>query len=279
VCSAVADSSRPVSSLARLEYQLVAGGEELFQENGLLAHKSAPCRSTPLDVQVKEESNENQSLFARSVPTDGELASENECTSLDAFRALGGPTERTSGTFLPSLPLAQSSQPRSVVKDETFELFPSSGISPPSFMASSVSPPHVARNYITAISLSADGMRPLAVDVGRYASPSSSHPNYPPPASIHIKLSLSSLHDVSSPLTLHGFSGTVTFASPWTSMAQCVTRVFAAGLCESEEYACFEVPVPLSPLSLTSVTAPLPESGLSSCRWRNIGKCNFFFLP
>jgi hypothetical protein len=145
-------------------------------------------------------------------------------------------------------------------------------------MPSSVSPPHVARNYISAVSLCADGMRPLVIDVGRYASPSSSQPNYPPRASIHIKLSLSSLHDISSPPTLHGFSGTVTFASPWTSMAQCVTRVFAAGVCESEEYAYFELPAPLSPLSLTSVTAPLPESGLSSCRWGNVGKCIFFFF-
>jgi hypothetical protein len=236
----------------------------------LLAHKS---RSTPSDVRVKEESKEAQSLFAPRTPSDtGEFPSESESTSLIALRPLGGPTERTPGAYLPPLPIAQSSQPRSVIKDEAYELnlpFPSR-IASPSFMAPSISPSHVVRNYITAVSLCADGMRPLVVDVGR-ASPSSSLPNYPSRASIHIKLSLSSLHDVSSPPTLHGFSGTVTFAYPWTSMAQCVTRVFAGGVCESEEFAYFEAAAPLSPLSMAPVTAPLPESGLSSCRWGNIG--------
>lgn len=261
----------------RLEYQLVAGGEELFQENGLLAPKSDPSRSTPSDVHVKEESKEMQSPFAPRTPSDcSEFASEGESASLDALHVLGGPTERTPGAFLAPLPIAQSSQTRGVIKDEGFELnlpFPPRITPPSSFVAPSVSPTRVVRNYITAVSLCADGMRPLVVDVGRYASPSSSLLNYPPRASIHIKLSLSSLHDVSSPPTLHGFSGTVSFAAPWTSMAQCVTRVFAGGVCESEEFAYFEAAAPLLPLSMTPVTVSLPESGLSSCRWGNIGAC------
>jgi hypothetical protein len=73
---------------------------------------------------------------------------------------------------------------------------------------------------------------------------------------------------VSSPPALHGFSGTVTFAAPWTNVAQCVTRVFAGGVCESVEYASFEP----AALSMTPVTVPLPESELSRCRWGNIGE-------
>jgi len=54
-------------------------------------------------------------------------------------------------------------------------------------------------------------------------------------------------------------------------VAQCMTRVFAGGVCESVEYAYFEPAAHLSPISMTPVTVPLPESELSRCRWGNIG--------
>jgi hypothetical protein len=128
------------------------------------------------------------------------------------------------------------------------------------------------------VSLSAAGMQPLLVEMDRYAPPSPTLANFAPPrVSIHIKLSLSSLHDVSSPPALHGFSGTVTLAAPWTNVAQCVTRVFAGGVCESVEYAYFEPAASLSPLSMAPVTVPLPESELSRCRWGNIGA--YIYIP
>jgi len=254
------------------EYQLVAGGEELFQENGLLAHKSVPERMAPSDVRVKEELKEMQSPFARRSPSDGgDFPSDGEGTDFDTLHSLSLRNERTQGTHLATMRFAHpSQQPRSVVKDEACDLhlpFPSSIPPVASIMAPSVSPPHVVRNNVTAVSLGAASMPPLLVEVDRYAPPSPSLPGYPPRVSIYFKLSLSSLHDVSSPPALHGFSGTVTFAAPWTSVAQCVTRVFAGGVCESEEYAYFDPITPLSPISMTPVTVPLPESELSRCRW------------
>ena len=184
------------------------------------------------------------------------------------------PNERTSGAFVAPSPFGHPSQhPRGSIKDEACDLhlpFPSSVAPISSVMAPSVSPPHV-RNSITAVSLSAAGMRPLLVDVDRYAPQSPSLANYSPHVSIYIKLSLSSLHDVSSPPALHGFTGAVTFAAPWTSVAQCVTRVFAGGVCESVEHAYFEPVTPLSPVSVSPVTVLLPESELSRCRWGNVG--------
>jgi len=180
--------------------------------------------------------------------------------------------DRTPGGYLAPLPLGHHH--RGSIKDEGFDLalpFLSALSSSSSYTAASVSPPHLVRNSVTAISLSAAGMPPLVVNVSRAASPSSLLPNYPSRVSIHIKLSLSSLHDVSSPTTLHGFSGTVTFAAPWTSVAQCMTRLYAGGVCESIEQDYLEPASPLSPMSLTPVTAPLPESRLSSCRWGSIG--------
>jgi hypothetical protein len=164
-------------------------------------------------------------------------------------------------------------QPGSTVKDEGFDLqLPFPVTTPPisSLMITSVTPPHVVRNSITAVSLTAAGMRPLVIEVDQYAPPSPA--NFAPRVSIQIKLSLSSLHDVSSPPALHGFSGTVTFAAPWANVAQCVTRVFTGGVCESVEYAYFEPAASLSPSSMVPITVPLPESELSRCRWGNIGE-------
>jgi hypothetical protein len=244
------------------EYQLVAGGEELFQENGLLAHKTSLSHMTQSDVRVKEEQKDAHSPFARGTPSDSGDFPESESLSLEPLH----PLDRTPGEFLASLPFGHHH--RGSVKDEGFDLaLPVS----PSYMSSSVSPPLVVRNSVTAISLSAAGMQPLVVNVSRATSPSSLHPNYPSRVSIYIKLSLSSLHDVSSPPTLHGFSGTVTFAAPWSTVAQCMTRLYAGGVCESIEQDYLEPAAPLSPMSLTPVTAPLPESRLSSCRWGSIG--------
>ena len=245
----------------RSEYQLVAGGEELFQENGLLAHKTSLSRMT--DVHVKEEQKDAQSPFARSTPSDSGDFPDSDSLSLDPLAL-----DRAPGAFLAPLPFGHHH--RGSIKDEGVDL--ALPVSPSSYMSSSVSPPLIVRNSVTAISLSAAGMPPLVVNVSRATSPSSLHPNYPSRVSIHIKLSLSSLHDVSSPPTLHGFSGTVTFAAPWSSVAQCMTRLYSGGTCESIEQDYLEPASPLSPISLTPVTAPLPESRLSSCRWGSIGK-------
>ena len=183
-------------------------------------------------------------------------------------------TDRTPGAFLAPLPLGHPSHSRSSIKDEGFDLnlpFSSTLSSSSSYMASSVSPPLLVRNSVTAVLLSAAGMQPLVVDVSRPAPPPSLLPNYPSHVSIHIKLSLSSLHDVSSPPMLHGFSGTVTFAASWTSVAQCMTRLYTGGVCRSIEQEYFEPAAALSPVS--PVTATLPESELSRCRWGSIGEC------
>lgn len=222
---------------------------------------------------MKEEQKEAHSPFARRTPSDSGDFPDCDSLTLEPLHPFDISTDRTPGAFVASVP--HGHHHRNSIKDEGFDLalpFSSTLSSSPSYMGSSVSPPLLVRNSVTAISLTAAGMPPLVVNVSRSASPSSLLPNYPPRVSIHIRLSLSSLHDVSSPPTLHGFSGTVTFATPWTSVAQCMTRLYAGGVCESIEQDYLEPATPLSPMSLTPVTAPLPESRLSSCRWGSIGK-------
>ena len=107
-------------------------------------------------------------------------------------------------------------QPKSDVKDEGFDLqLPFPVTMPPisSRMITRVTPPHVARNSIAAVSLTAAGRRPLVIKLEQYAPPSPTLANFTSRVSIYIKRCLSSLHDVSSPPALHGVSGTVTFAA------------------------------------------------------------------
>jgi hypothetical protein len=181
---------------------------------------------------------EVQSPFKSRTPLESsDIQSESESVGHDAHHTLGPPIGRIPGAF-----------------HEPVTIPPIS-----SLMITSVTPPHVVRNNITAVSLTAAGMRPLVIEVGQYAPPSPTPANLTPRVSIHIKFSLSFLHDVSGPPALHGFSGTVTFAAPSNNVAQCVTREFAGGVCESVEYAYFEPAASLSPLSMSPV----------ACHYRN----------
>jgi hypothetical protein len=215
-----------------------------------------------------------QSSSRSRTPSEySDIQSENESAGHHAHHALGALTERIPAASLRSVPLAHylQQQSGSAVNDEGFDLllpFPVT-IPPISSMTTSFAPPPV-RNSITAVSLTAAGMRPLVIEVDQYAPPSPMLSNFTPRVSIHIKLTLSSLHDVSSPPALHGFSGTVTFAAAWANVAQCVTRVFAGGVCESVDYAYFEPASSLSPVTVPRL--PLPESELSRCRWGNVGE-------
>ena len=231
----------------------------------MLARRSS-YSGMPSGARVKEGYKESQSPFAHRSPFDSDDIPSDEDVGSNTLHALDLPTNvRRSRSDSPhSSPEVPS---RTMLATP---LFPLSVPSISSVMAPSISPPHV-RNSITAVTLGATGMRPLHVDVDRYAPPSPSAANFSPRVSIHMKLSLSSLHDVSSPPVLHGFTGAVTFAAPWTSVAQCVTRVYAGDVCESEEYAYFQPVASLSPVSVSPITVPLPESELSRCRLGNTG--------
>jgi len=77
------------SPLLQSEYQLVAGGEELFQENGLLAHKSDLSRVALSDVRVEEDQEDVQSPFAPRTPSDSSaFPSEGEMSSLEPPRPI-----------------------------------------------------------------------------------------------------------------------------------------------------------------------------------------------
>lgn len=124
---------------------------------------------------------------------------------------------------------------------------------------------------LSTITLWAEGMQPVSFDVGAILAGAQPGAR----AVLRVQLSASLLSDVTSPPTMHGFQGTATFSGRWLHSATCVTRVIVNGVCDSQEAGAFDA-VP-SPASVSAVpvqsgpglTALLPDSWLSRCRWRN----------
>ncbi|KAI0046094.1 hypothetical protein FA95DRAFT_1417045 [Auriscalpium vulgare] len=261
------------------EYQLVAGGEELFEENGLLAQKTespqpllnAPSPSSS-EVVVKEEQKDVQTPLTPDTPSDESKSSFDKEFNAHLTSLLDFPTVGSSPqTYLTSLPLPEHHRDarRRPIKVESLPLpapFHVSAPVNPGYISSSLPTPHFLRtSSVTAVSLWAEGMHPLTVDIGRYTTPSHLESRA---VSIRFRLSLSSLNDVASPPTLHGFQGSISLAEPWTSSAQCFTRVYAGGVLEEEEAGSL---MPGMSSVAQPFTALLPESWLSRCKWRRAG--------
>ncbi|KAI0321636.1 hypothetical protein OF83DRAFT_1168273 [Amylostereum chailletii] len=266
------------------EYHLVAGGEELFQENGLLngtpfMHHSPD--SVASEISVKEEQKEaDMSLVSLSprrpdpslCPFDKRTASRPPAVHPLDFSAL----DQFNSFLTPCPPLSPLDSVAS--SSPTVDSFPGTAFDQPSpsdaWSRSFGLPPQstapvLSRVAISSFSIWAEGMLPLHINLNRLV---------PAPAPntrivLRMKASVSQLSDVLSPPTLHGFQGTVSFAAPWHTSAQCITRVFTGDVCDSEETGSFEALSPSHPSGDASrpqtVTALLPDSWLSRCRWRN----------
>ncbi|KAI0030753.1 hypothetical protein K488DRAFT_71951 [Vararia minispora EC-137] len=120
--------------------------------------------------------------------------------------------------------------------------------------------------HLAALSLWAEGMHPVSFDLASLISGATAPGTR---AVLRVQLRASLLSDVTSPPTMHGFQGTVSFSGRWLRAATCITRVIVDGVCDSEEAGAFD---PAASLPSTSgTTAFLPDSWLSRCRWRNAG--------
>jgi hypothetical protein len=293
------------------EFHLVAGGEELFLETGLLA----PVKS--------EESCDTSSL----IPFD-----ESDCVSpITPSTPSFSPTEfiyeHQSGSTVPSPPTFHSStysakfsdSPKEsthvdafvVTQDVPYAPSPLTPVSPPPQLQDdqfkpqaaqptpSPSPPPSRRrvqsdtivepsrplssptspshsgvlsylgrrpiNRICFLSLWADGMQPFTIPIQHQSGL---------PVTLRIRLRLSSIDDVHSPPTLHGFHGAVTLSAPWTSTAHCITKVYPNNICVAEETGLLQVLSTNSsqPGGSQTVQAFLPESPLSRSRWLDASK-------
>ncbi|TFK76481.1 hypothetical protein BDN72DRAFT_852793 [Pluteus cervinus] len=112
----------------------------------------------------------------------------------------------------------------------------------------------------TSLSLYAHGMTPFTVrlDVITMAQLSSQSS----PLVLGIRLTIPPTSDYRNP-NLSGFMGSLQLSGLWTTSGKCTTKVYSNRVCISEECEALNV----STVDVGVVTAALPESALSRCRW------------
>ncbi|KIP09120.1 hypothetical protein PHLGIDRAFT_87223, partial [Phlebiopsis gigantea 11061_1 CR5-6] len=276
------------------EFHLVAGGEELFTENGLLASPQSKDGSLPRDGLPPLEAREALSSSSSSTPdyippefmTHASSSSSyghdrsplNALDGYEGYPSASNTIAVAQGTPPPSPP---SNRIKSPVKLEPLHMgsglyaLPASGYLTGA-EASPMYPLLPAPNRLLSLCLWAEGMSMFVADVDRIQSalavPASPLHDGPSTVLLRIKISLPAAADVYGPPSLQGFRGVVSFASPWSTRARCNTAVYAGRACVSQEAeyldglqtAHVHQAVGLAP---QSVSFNLPESSLSRCRW------------
>jgi hypothetical protein len=244
-------------STPSLEFHLVAGGEELFQESGLMSHNTQASRQSSMAASSRDRSTERQRTHI-SVPSS-DSSSESEPSPLTGVIQLHVNTDVHSSpsysTFSPSIAEGDvKPEPRSPV---------SSSLASPTLVQPTYSPSHfqdVAPTHtsvrLTRLQVWADGLDPFTVEVDSLTSP-------PKPYSrvmLRLKLCITPVSDPNLPSSLDGFCGAIMLSQPWSTSGKCFTRVFAANTCISKELDY------LRPTN-QNLTAMLPDSWLTKSRW------------
>jgi hypothetical protein len=120
------------------------------------------------------------------------------------------------------------------------------------------------RNRVTSLTIWSEGMIPLSIDVDALSAtaprPAASLPAF------RVRLMIPGPEDMSCSPALHGFSAAVSLTAPWSTMGQCNTKVYASGVCTSEEVAELVRPAAAGSPGL-AIPACLPDSWLARCRW------------
>ncbi|KZT11381.1 uncharacterized protein LAESUDRAFT_267335 [Laetiporus sulphureus 93-53] len=286
------------------EFALVAGGEELFQEGGLLASpnsttsKSSPEPSTSGNLDASDWRS-SWSSSASSTPDfpsfdfPVDLGASAPPHGLDAsLLAANSPifdsySPRIASTNVASPPVQAgptASRPRSSsVKLEPLStdpvLFglpqrPVSDGAEFSVSQQPVQPP----NRLRGINLWTDGISLSSTDVDRLMTASGVAPaaNESPisfRAMLRLTVKFPAGGSQGAP-HFQGIKGAVSFASRWSTVARCYTKTWAGTACVSREWGTFVLPPhEVSSASGSSgatspmVIANLPDSSLSRCGW------------
>lgn len=277
------------------EFHLVAGGEELFTENGLLASPKHKDSSELRDHHPSSEALEAMSSASSTpeypapealshVPSSStsfphDFSPVNNISSLPTTsRAYDAYTGASSTIAVPRRSPPPSPPYRGPVKLEPLHVggaglyaLPASPLS--TYLGapepSSVYPILQPHNRVLGLSLWTDGMTMFTADVDRIsaalAMPQPALHDGPTHILLRIRISISPSDDVHSLAAAHGFQGAVSLAARWNTEARCVTSVYAGRTCVSQEVAYLEQSaVEHSP---PSVTVGLPDSTLNRCRW------------
>ncbi|KAF7338323.1 TEA domain-containing protein [Mycena venus] len=241
-----------------LEYHLVAGGEELFQD------------------PVKQEAQDVPALFTIDDHEDDFSSPDNSPPGvLQEFPP--SPAPAPGLTYSPSSPLSSLSSdidspphtfshlagPYSYAPNQ--KAYAAAGYAAFAHAAPTPNAPAPVRypNRTTSLTLLADGMTAFSVNIDKLAPPVPL-PARTPPLALRIRLAIPPVDDTRAPPNLHGFFGNVRLASVWASQAKVFTRVYDnTGRCFSNEVE----PLHPSNVELGTVVAALPESALSRARW------------
>ncbi len=284
-----------------VEFHLVAGGEELFQENGLLASPKTDDSPDTHDGLLKLDPNDVSSSPSSSTAefsvTDfaSQLSSNMTFPNTSPINTIN-PFEHSQSMYpsasSSSLAVALGSPPpsppynriRAPIKLEPLHMgtglfnLPSSPHSN-CLSAADVSPtfqPVQVHNRVLSLSLWAEGMTVFTADVDRLTPllSGSQQSLHQPSVLLRMKMFISSIDDVHSSPNLHGFQGAISLAKRWTSEAKCITKLYCGQTCVDQEVAYLEETPPLYATSTSShfVTAALPESRLSRCKWLDASK-------
>jgi hypothetical protein len=286
-------------SILSLEFYLVAGGEELL-ETGMLGlvkvedgcdmsldcdeSDSPSSNSASPDVSLCDRLNADfppspianlpidldsaSALFQQETSSTGKDATPHVVLSAFSFHANARPADSqeshssfrsAESPFNSSLPPAFSGPaippPRGSYKPGTRQ--PVVSNQPRSTDASS---PHTSGvNRVKTVSLLADGMTPFSIHVDALLASQSRRAWL----ALKMKLCITSVDDIRSPPTLHGFAGSISLSGAWSNSAKCITKVYVGNVCISEEVGTLS----LSNVEVGRVTAILPDSSLTRCRW------------
>lgn len=276
------------------EFHLVAGGEELFQENGLLASpksNSSTESPEPLPPPSLDSPDWRDSWSSTSsVPDFSALNLRSDIVPSSSGPLLSPPVPvppLAESPVAPTVPLSTSphsayatitpamarAHSRSSVKLEPLLLDPTlfnlpQGSLPETSDYLHAPPP----NRLCGMNLWTDSVPLAMIDVDQLTSA----PNQPsPPFRIllrfQVRLAPSSIN---SPAGLQGVQGMMSFASQWTTSAKCHTKSWAGKTRMSHEIGALEQVSPFQQQASTSGSAPssmviasLPDSVLTRCSW------------
>lgn len=263
----------------------MAGGEELFLEAGLLG--SVKTEDQHELTLIPLEFDDNDTASSQSSPNFSDFTSEfpsspSGASQLYVFDSYSPDVSVASLTSSPEQPISPVLSSSSSQRSQYDATLPSEQAGPSRHHPSpftkpgpmgvwqnmqtppsmSVSSSRGFDNRVTRLELLADGMAPFSVRVDALV-PRAQSPGPVPALSLKVKLSLASISDIRSPPTLHGFAGTVCFSNVWATYGKCATKVYASGVCISEELEAIQV----NSVDVGVVNAMLPDSSLTRCRW------------
>ncbi|KAJ3552557.1 hypothetical protein NP233_g12852 [Leucocoprinus birnbaumii] len=245
--------------ITSLEYQLVAGGEELADisppagSNIKLEDSHWPTSLIPMDHDDADGYSSNSSpdfsppdFPHQYLPSPDQPASRQLDMSSSA--------QYTSGTspYVSNFP--STSQDYPAIFDKYGQLSPvRTGL--PMDSTSGYKYP----NRVHALRLTAHGMSPFIIRTDALIPA-----NLPyEPLQLKVRLSISTMEDVNCPPALHGFLASICLSHIWSSSAKCITKTLAGSNTVSEDVGALEV----SDIMVGTVNAVLPESHLNRCRW------------